>query len=174
MSESTHKFVREEVEERHHRSTMDRRLGLRPPHFSPFFNHSSRFFDDFEFDRFGLRPYWAEQTLQNSHRIGDGVDLVNNDKEYNVTVDVSQFAPEELKVNIVDNQLIIEGKHSEKEDKYGTVERFFVRKYTLPAGVRPENIKSELSKEGLLTVKYEKQPEEKPKSIPITIVPKPN
>lgn len=68
-----------------------------------------------------IRPYWADQTMLTGHRVGDAIDVVNNDQEYNVSVDVSQFEPEELKVNIVDNQLIIEGKHNEKTDKYGQV-----------------------------------------------------
>lgn len=149
---------------------MDRRF---PAPFSPFFNHH-RFFDDVDFDRHMVRPYWADQTMLTGHRVGDAIDVVDSDKEYNVSVDVSQFEPEELKVNIVDNQLIIEGKHAEKTDKYGQVERHFIRKYNLPTGVRPEQIKSELSNNGVLTVKYEKNQEQLPKSIPITIVPKRN
>lgn len=70
-----------------------------------------------------LRPYWADQTMLTGHRVGDAIDVIDNEKEYNVSVDVSQFEPEELKVNIVDNQLIIEGKHAEKTDKYGQVSR---------------------------------------------------
>ncbi|ULT86132.1 hypothetical protein L5515_005909 [Caenorhabditis briggsae] len=149
---------------------MDRRF---PAPFSPFFT-PSRFFDDVDFDRHMIRPYWADQTMLTGHRVGDAIDVIDSDKEYNVSVDVSQFEPEELKVNIVDNQLIIEGKHAEKTDKYGQVERHFIRKYNLPTGVRPEQIKSELSNNGVLTVKYEKNQEQLPKSIPITIVPKRN
>ncbi|CAO4376356.1 Protein CBR-HSP-17 [Caenorhabditis briggsae] len=150
---------------------MDRRF---PAPFSPFFTPSRRFFDDVDFDRHMIRPYWADQTMLTGHRVGDAIDVIDSDKEYNVSVDVSQFEPEELKVNIVDNQLIIEGKHAEKTDKYGQVERHFIRKYNLPTGVRPEQIKSELSNNGVLTVKYEKNQEQLPKSIPITIVPKRN
>ncbi|CAI5452083.1 unnamed protein product [Caenorhabditis angaria] len=139
---------------------------------SPWFSANRPFFDDFDFDRHFTRPYWADQTMLTGHRVGDAIDVINNDQEYNVSVDVSQFAPEELKVNIIDNQLIIEGKHEEKTDKYGQIERHFIRKYNLPQGVRPEQIKSELSNAGVLSVKYEKTVEPQPKSIPITIVPK--
>ncbi|KAK6009494.1 hypothetical protein OSTOST_25570 [Ostertagia ostertagi] len=76
------------------------------------------------------RPYWMDQTMLTGHRIGEGIDLVDNDREYSVSVDVSQFEPEELTVNIVDNVLTIEGKHEEKTDKFGKVERHF------PAQVR--------------------------------------
>ncbi|ETN72260.1 hypothetical protein NECAME_18935, partial [Necator americanus] len=95
---------------------MDRRFRLPP--FSPL-NFHSRFFDDFDFDRAFSRPYWHDQSMLTGHKIGEGVDVVDNDKEYAVSVDVSQFEPEELTVNIVDNTLIIEGKHAEKSDRFG-------------------------------------------------------
>ncbi|CAD6196057.1 unnamed protein product [Caenorhabditis auriculariae] len=147
---------------------MDRRFGAP---FSPFFNHHRRFFDDFEpLDRSFIRPYWADQSMLTGHRVGDAIDVVDNQNEYTVSVDVSQFEPEELKVNIADNQLVIEGKHAEKTDKFGQVERHFVRKYNLPPGVKAEDVKSELSREGVLTVKYDKTTEPQPTKIPITIV----
>ncbi|KAL6740947.1 Hsp20/alpha crystallin family protein [Ancylostoma duodenale] len=148
---------------------MDRRFRL--PTFSPL-NFHSRFFDDFDFDRSFGRPYWHDQSMLTGHKIGEGVDVVDNDKEYSVSVDVSQFEPEELTVNIVDNTLIIEGKHAEKSDKFGRVERHFVRKYDLPTSVKGDEVKSELSKEGILTVKYDRHPEMQPKVIPISIKPK--
>uniref|UniRef100_A0A1I7XL12 SHSP domain-containing protein n=1 Tax=Heterorhabditis bacteriophora TaxID=37862 RepID=A0A1I7XL12_HETBA len=169
---------------------MDRRL--RMPHFSPLMGFNSRFFDDFEFDRPFHRPYWADQTMMSGHKIGEGIDVVDNEREYAVSVDVSQFEPEELKVNIIDSQLIIEGKHAEKTDRFGQVgvnnseniymyvkeintfqvERHFLRKYNLPPSVKVDDVKSELSKEGVLTVRYEKKPEQQPRTIPITIQPK--
>ncbi|EYC21118.1 hypothetical protein Y032_0020g23 [Ancylostoma ceylanicum] len=99
-------------------SEMDRRFRIPP--FSPL-NFHSRFFDDFDFDRSFGRPYWHDQSMLTGHKIGEGVDVVDNDKEYSVSVDVSQFEPEELTVNIVDSTLIIEGKHAEKSDKFGRV-----------------------------------------------------
>nr|CDJ80789.1 Heat shock protein Hsp20 domain containing protein [Haemonchus contortus] len=113
-----------------------------------------------------------DQTMLTGHRIGEGVDIVDNDREYSVSVDVSQFEPEELSVNIVDNVLKIEGKHEEKADKYGKVERHFLRKYDLPSTVKADDVKSELSKDGILTVRYYRQPELQPKVIPISIQPK--
>ncbi|VDL77496.1 unnamed protein product [Nippostrongylus brasiliensis] len=148
---------------------MDRRL--RMPPFSPLGFHS-RFFDDFEFERPLHRPYWMDQTMLTGHRIGEGIDVVDNEREYAVSVDVSQFEPEELTVNIIDNTLTIEGKHAEKTDRFGQVERHFLRKYELPSTVKAEEVKSELSKEGVLTVRYHRQPEQQPKVIPISIQPK--
>uniref|UniRef100_A0A1I7YLW2 SHSP domain-containing protein n=1 Tax=Steinernema glaseri TaxID=37863 RepID=A0A1I7YLW2_9BILA len=139
--------------------------------FSPFFHN--RFFDDFDFDRPFRRPYWAEQTLLDGHRLGEGVgEVVNDGDSFSISVNVSHFKPEELKVNVCDNQLIIEGKHEEKSDEYGQVERHFVRKYNLPKNVKAELVTSELSKEGILTVQSQKKALEESKTRSIPIQPK--
>ncbi|KAK0409578.1 hypothetical protein QR680_004635 [Steinernema hermaphroditum] len=139
--------------------------------FSPFFHN--RFFDDFDFDRPFRRPYWAEHSLLDSHRLGDGVgEVVNDGDSFSISVNVSHFKPEELKVNVCDNQLIIEGKHEEKSDEYGLVERHFVRKYNLPKNVKAELVTSELSKDGILTVQSQKKALEESKTRSIPIQPK--
>lgn len=46
---------------------------------------------------------------------------MDSDEKFTVELDVSHFRPEELKVNIVEGQLVVEGKHEEKSDKYGKV-----------------------------------------------------
>ena len=50
-------------------------------------------------------------------RSGRGASTVSADKDkFKVTLDVQQFHPEEIKVKVVDNQVIVEAKHEEKED----------------------------------------------------------
>ncbi len=43
-----------------------------------------------------------------------------------VCLDVQQFKPEEVNVKTVDNFVVIEGKHEEKEDEHGYISRHFV------------------------------------------------
>jgi HSP20 family molecular chaperone IbpA len=43
-----------------------------------------------------------------------------------IQIDVSNFRPEELKVTVIENQVVIEGKHDEKSDNYGQVIPFCV------------------------------------------------
>uniref|UniRef100_A0A0N5AD55 SHSP domain-containing protein n=1 Tax=Syphacia muris TaxID=451379 RepID=A0A0N5AD55_9BILA len=137
---------------------MSRRPLLTP--FSPHFGISNRFFDDMDFERH-FRPYWAEQPLK-------PMQILDDDDTFSITIDVSQFAPEELKVNIDNGQLIIEGKHDPKTDQYGQIERHFIRRLPLPKSVKPEAITSELTKEGMLTVQSPKKvPEQKTRTIPI-------
>uniref|UniRef100_A0A0N5CC31 SHSP domain-containing protein n=1 Tax=Strongyloides papillosus TaxID=174720 RepID=A0A0N5CC31_STREA len=113
---------------------------------------------------------WANKTLNETHRFGELCpEVVDNDKEFKVKMDVSHFNPNELKVTVKDNYLQVEGDHEEKSDKYGTIKRSFVRKYALPKGLNEENVKSELTKDGMLTVGGSKLAleEKKGKNVPI-------
>ena len=79
--------------------------------------------------------------------------------KFEVTLDVPQYKPEELKVTVVNNILSIEGKHSEdkseQDDKSAcssSVMRQFSRKWTLPADCDPDKVMSNLSSDGILMV----------------------
>ncbi|XP_031627584.1 heat shock protein beta-1 isoform X2 [Contarinia nasturtii] len=65
--------------------------------------------------------------------------------------DVSQYAPEEIVVKTVDQKLLVHAKHEEKSDTK-SVYREYNREFLLPKGVNPEQIRSSLSKDGVLTV----------------------
>lgn len=65
--------------------------------------------------------------------------------------DVSQYQPEEIVVKTVDNKLLVHAKHEEKTDSK-SVYREYNREFLLPKGTNPEDIKSSLSKDGVLTV----------------------
>uniref|UniRef100_A0A0K0ELG3 SHSP domain-containing protein n=1 Tax=Strongyloides stercoralis TaxID=6248 RepID=A0A0K0ELG3_STRER len=137
--------------------------------FSPFFE-SRRFFDDLEFDRSFNRSYWNDKPLLESQKFGEGFDDVQvSDDSFSLSFDVSHFDPSELKVNIVDGNVVIEGCHDEKIDKYGSIKRNFVRKYALPKNINEEDVISELSKDGILTIEGKKKGAEEVKirNIPI-------
>ncbi|KAM7356051.1 heat shock protein 27-like [Cochliomyia hominivorax] len=72
---------------------------------------------------------------------------------FQVCMDVSQFKPSELTVKTVDNIVIVEGKHEEREDEHGLIQRHFVRKYSLPKDYDPKDVVSTISSDGVLTVK---------------------
>jgi len=73
--------------------------------------------------------------------------------KFEVSLDTSQYRPDELSVNVADGVVSIEGKHEEKsEDGRKMVSRQFSRKYTLPQGAKAENVVSNLSSDGVLVV----------------------
>uniref|UniRef100_A0A8D8IPR4 Protein lethal(2)essential for life n=1 Tax=Culex pipiens TaxID=7175 RepID=A0A8D8IPR4_CULPI len=93
--------------------------------------------------RFG-RPWSFEPLSQELARI---------DKErFQVNLDVQQFGPHEISVKTVDDFIVVEGKHEERQDEHGFVSRQFVRRYQLPADYDPKDVVSSLSSDGILTV----------------------
>lgn len=74
-----------------------------------------------------------------------------DNKHLKLRFDVSQYAPEEIVVKTVDNKLLVHAKHEEKTESK-SVYREYNREFLLPKGTNPEQIKSSLSKDGVLTV----------------------
>eukprot|EP00088_Acartia_fossae_P066492 TRINITY_DN8249_c0_g1_i6.p1 TRINITY_DN8249_c0_g1~~TRINITY_DN8249_c0_g1_i6.p1 ORF type:complete len:299 (+),score=134.03 TRINITY_DN8249_c0_g1_i6:35-931(+) len=76
-----------------------------------------------------------------------------DEKKMEVSLDTSQYRPDELKVSIAGGAVTVEGRHEEKaEDGSRMVSRQFVRKYSLPQATRPEQVTSNLSSDGVLVI----------------------
>merc|ERR1711983_296320 len=70
-----------------------------------------------------------------------------------VSLDTSQYRPDELSVSVSDGVLRVEGKHEEKaEDGSKMVSRMFSRQYTLPPSTKQEEVASNLSSDGVLVI----------------------
>ncbi|KAL1110369.1 hypothetical protein AAG570_007900 [Ranatra chinensis] len=95
-----------------------------------------------------FRPWRQSITRQNS---GSSTITADPDK-VQVVLDVQQFSPSEITVKVMDNSVIIEGKHDEKQDEHGYISRHFKRKYLLPKDVVTNEVVSSLSSDGVLTV----------------------
>jgi MoaA/NifB/PqqE/SkfB family radical SAM enzyme len=72
-------------------------------------------------------------------------------EKFQLSIDVKDYDKEELRVKARPEFVIIEGKQ-ERKIKNGFIIRHFVRKYKLPHGCHPSNIKTNLSADGILTV----------------------
>ncbi|KAH8380467.1 hypothetical protein KR009_010882 [Drosophila setifemur] len=75
---------------------------------------------------------------------------------FQVCMDVAQFKPSELNVKVVDNSILVEGKHEERQDDHGHIMRHFVRRYKVPEGYEADKVISQLSSDGVLTVSIPK------------------
>nr|XP_016934617.1 heat shock protein 26 [Drosophila suzukii] len=75
---------------------------------------------------------------------------------FQVCMDVAQFKPSELNVKVVDDSILVEGKHEERQDDHGYIMRHFVRRYKVPEGYKPDQVVSQLSSDGVLTVSIPK------------------
>jgi len=68
-------------------------------------------------------------------------------------MDTSQYKPDELKVNVLQNTLTVEAKHTEQsEDGRNFVSKQFLRRYTLPRDCKYEQVSSNLSSDGILVI----------------------
>ncbi|KAK6009894.1 Hsp20/alpha crystallin family protein [Ostertagia ostertagi] len=84
-----------------------------------------------------------------------------------ISLDVSKFKPDELKVNIDGRTLTIEGKQEITEGSNYT-SRSFLRRWTLPEDVDVEQIRSTLSENGQLAIEVPKpKPAVTARTIPI-------
>jgi len=77
--------------------------------------------------------------------------------KFQVEFDVQDYRPEELSIKTEGDVLVVLAKHETKADEAGGnsgsyVSKQFEQRFTLPSGVKPEEISSSLSKEGVLTV----------------------
>lgn len=95
-----------------------------------------------------------------------------SENNFKVMMNVKHFGPDEIEVKVVDNFVVIHGKHEEHADEHGFVSREFTRRYELPDDVEADKISSSLSKDGVLTIKAPRKMIEPPKNervVPITI-----
>merc|ERR1712110_719755 len=109
-------------------------------------------------------PSWAmpdsikDKLAPMMTKANDEVIKVKDDEtKFEVTLDVSEYKPEELKVTTVNNTLAIEGKHENKTaastaSGSSHVMRQFSRKWTLPSNCNPNEVASNLSSDGILMI----------------------
>ncbi|XP_054732908.1 heat shock protein 67B3 [Anastrepha obliqua] len=105
-----------------------------------------------------LGPH-AKHLVANKHNAECDIASRFGKNGFEVHLDVGLFKPEDLSVKIVDDSLVIEGKHEEREDDHGHISRHFVRRYVLPKGYDPDTIVSTLSSDSALTVRIPSPPQ---------------
>jgi HSP20 family protein len=103
------------------------------------------------------------------------VDIEETDKEYLIKAELPDIKKEEVKVEMTDGVLTIEGERKqekeEKGKKFHKVERSygrFVRQFVLPKEVEPGKIEAEF-KNGMLDIHLPKTAAAKPKSIEVKV-----
>jgi len=76
---------------------------------------------------------------------------LDGNKKLALRFDCSNFKPEEIQVKTKDNVLYVHAKHEENTPNK-KVFREFTKQYTLPKTVDPANLKSILTKDGVLNI----------------------
>ena len=103
------------------------------------------------------------------------VDIQETDKEYTVKADLPDVKKEDVKVELMDGVLTIQGERKqekeEKGKKFHRIERQygqFVRRFALPNEVDAAMIQAEF-KDGVLNVRLPKSATAKPRSVEVKI-----
>ncbi|XP_075161707.1 heat shock protein 27 [Haematobia irritans] len=94
---------------------------------------------------------WAYPMRWDNYYNGERVHI--DDKGFQVEIDVHPFKSHEISVKTTDDYVIVEGKHGRRSDGNSMVERHFLRKYLLPRGFNANEVISDLSSNGILTIK---------------------
>lgn len=103
------------------------------------------------------------------------VDIEETDAEYLIKAELPDIRKEEVKVQVLEGVLTIEGErkreNEEKGKRYHKVERAygkFVRQFALPTEVEADKVKAEF-KDGMLNVHLPKTAEAKPKTVDVKV-----
>ena len=103
------------------------------------------------------------------------VDVQETDNEYLIKADLPDVKKEDVKVELMDGTLTIEGeRHQEKEEKgkkFHKIEREygkFLRRFGLPSEVDASKVQAEF-KNGVLNVHLPKSDTAKPKAIAVKV-----
>lgn len=99
-----------------------------------------------------VRGYVVRPRTQANISASGQSHVTNDEKQFQVVLNVSQFKLEELQVKVVDKYIMVHGKHEEKTDDHGLVAREFTRKYMLPNMCEMDTVTSSLSSDGVLTI----------------------
>jgi len=117
-----------------------------------------------EFDDF-VTDLELESRMKQQMGFGDRLDLVETgskgitpemvegENDFKITLDTKGYSPQDISVKALgDKEIQIEGKHVEKSETGSETNKSFNRKFCLPQLVKLNEIRSSLSRDGLLTV----------------------
>ncbi|CAJ0589057.1 unnamed protein product [Cylicocyclus nassatus] len=105
-----------------------------------------------------LGPLREAVSRGNFDSAGNLVEVMDDDYKLAISMNVAQFTPKELSVDVDGRVLTIEGKQ-ENEESNGSFMRSFVRQWTLPDDVDADQLKCTITEDGYLAV-------EAPKIVP--------
>merc|ERR1711942_36349 len=101
----------------------------------------------------GLHPEMTNGLDIFKSKDNDEIRVKEDESKMEVSLDTSQYRPDELKVSVDKGVVTVEGKHEEKaEDGSKMVSRMFSKKYSLPPDAKAEDVVSNLSSDGVLVI----------------------
>lgn len=95
----------------------------------------------------------ADYLQAQDFNIGGVEDRTNVDENgFSLKMDAQHFHPEEIAVETKDNTILVRAKHVEHRDNRGFESSEFMRQYVLPEGFNLDEMTSNLSSDGILSI----------------------
>ena len=108
--------------------------------------------------RWMIPKLWEEESSMLGGKDTHLLSLQEDDTKMELSLDTAGYKPDELKVQVRDGELSIEGKHEEKSEAgHVMVSRQFSRRYGLPQGAKKEAVMSNLSQDGVMVITVPKE-----------------
>jgi HSP20 family molecular chaperone IbpA len=79
------------------------------------------------------------------------VDKGNNQKQLEINVGMKNYRPEEIKVSVKNNELIVQGEHRQNDQNH-SARSFFFKSTTLPPGTQVDQLQTHLTDDGQLQI----------------------
>jgi HSP20 family protein len=136
-------------------------------------NHLNEDWDSLLSQFFSSAPA-CQAKAETESNYAPAVDVQENDEAFVITADVPGIAKEDLKIDIIENTVSIEGHRKQEsevnKDQYRRIERSygtFKRNFKIPGGFVHDNTKA-LFENGVLTLTLPKPEVQKPKRIEVS------
>ncbi|XP_015220573.1 heat shock protein beta-3 [Lepisosteus oculatus] len=71
---------------------------------------------------------------------------------FQVLLDVAQFRPEDILIQVYEGWLLVKGQHGPRMDEHGFISRSFTRQYRLPDRLQVGDLRAMLCHDGILVV----------------------
>jgi len=120
----------------------------------------SSIFSPWMMSRNWMMPKFLDENFNSVLDMKDSslISIKNEDKKMEISLNATGYKPSELKVNVADGELTIEGKHEEiSEAGHTMVSKQFSRRYTLPAETKLTEVVSNLSQDGVMVITVPKE-----------------
>merc|ERR1712168_800173 len=104
---------------------------------------------------FNSRNSFLASTFENEYPNSNSSSMQVQDNQVKVSLDVSQYEPEELEVKVKDNVVTVLGRQETGSGTGNTntrAARVFTKSFTLPHRIHPAEVESRLTQDGRLVI----------------------
>ncbi|XP_065216733.1 alpha-crystallin B chain-like [Planococcus citri] len=100
--------------------------------------------------------YFRPWRFTQAERSGTSKIFYAKTTRFRINLDVDQFNPDTLRVEVVGKNIEVEGQHNMVSDKLGMISRWMRRKYKVPPDVKLDSITHLMDKKSIVVINAER------------------